>query len=349
MWEHLDEFLGWLRTRSGSNDAEPVGRLSARAYRSKLRQFRAWLAGRDVTIARLIEYREYLQFEAPGKEGHRGQRPRTIKAAFCPVGIFFDWLEEQKGVTGLPDPRRVKKPRVTRSDKGGFHQPDPEEVERVFQAAESLPDYTLAERFYRAQALAILALAADCGLRRKEILGKDLDDLHRDQEPWAVVTREGKGREYRRSLLPEGTPQRAHFQAYLRVLAEWQEQCPARKSNRAMFPVDRSRRWSRDTIHQLRHRLLHEAGLSDKRIRLHDFRGFRITELLGTKDVNPATVAEMMGHADVATTLGYAQPREKEQLRAVIASARGARPAEEKRKERRRPQRHAPGGARERR
>lgn len=338
--ELIPDYLQHARTRV---DPKPIGKRAAVTYRSRLRQFANWVGDREITPELLNEFREWLQFEAPNKQGGRGQKPRSLKQAFTALGCFFDWLEKHHGLQ-LADPRKVRRPRVNRNDHGGTHVPTDEEVEALFAAAAALPTWTLNERLYRAQALVSLSLAADCALRRCEILHLDRSDLVTEGDTWTVTVRHGKGEEHR--VLELNARCQEHVSHYLEVLNEWCEHQPARRRNPALLPVDRSRRWSEETIHQLRHRLLAAAHLTGKRVRLHDFRSYRITRWLGVNGVNPASVAEMAGHSDVATTLSYSRAVAEEKRRAIAESAGGSAATKCRgvvHRERSRPQRREPG------
>lgn len=336
MFEHIDAYIRWARTRV---DPPPIERRSEKTYRSKLRQFQTWSAAREVTPQLLNEYREYLQFERPGVHGGPGQKPRTIKQAFQALIGFFDWLGEQGHASGLPDPRRTKRPRISKHDHGDTRPPEDEEVEALFRAANSFPGYTVNERFLRARACFILSIAADTAFRRFEILGLDRTDLRTSTVPWMLVCRDGKGSEYRRIELNERAS--GYARQYLAALDLWQVEVPARRGNPALFPRDRTRRINRDTLQRLRWQLLEMAGLP--RMRLHDFRHYRISAWLSC-GINPATAAEMAGHADSATTLTYDRAHAKERKKALEQSPGGSR-AGGKRPNERQLRRRGPGHA----
>jgi len=322
MQQEREAFLKHIRTRV---EPPPVGKRAEVAYRSKIRIFFDWLGDRPITAAVLQEYRQHMQFEALGKHGGPGQKPRTIKQAFLALAEFFDWLRETRAeLADLPDPRKVKRPRFSKHDHGGYYVPTEEEVERILAAPFTLPDFTVQERFARAQAVIPLALATECAFRTSDIIPLDWSDLIRTAEPWVIQVRGGKGEVHKTGIVNERL--RKLLEAYIKAHAEWCALVPARKRNPALLPVNRSRRMDRDTLSLIRRRALKIAGLEGKRVRLHDFRHYRITEWLGVPGVNPATVAQMAGHKDVATTLTYAHPVEKEKQLAVEQSAGGSEP-----------------------
>lgn len=334
----LEAFLRYLERRD-----DPAGRRTVKSYQSKLRQFLAWLGEREITAAVLVEWRDHLRFDALNRRGGQGQKPRTIKHAFTALTQWLQFLEDELGREGLPDPRKIKKPRVIKSDHGDSHVPLAEEVQALFEAAAALPGFTVPERFERARAQAILSLAIDLGLRRGEILALGADDLETHRDPWQVVVRKGKGDQFRE--VPCSARARELLAAYLEACAAWRSEVPARAQNPALFPRDRTRRLNADSIDRLRQRLLAAAGLSGKRIRLHDARHYRITAWLGVNGVNPATVAELAGHSDLNTTWGYASPVESEKALAVQRSE-GGKPPPPPRRQGRRLARGGPGGAR---
>ena len=312
----LEDFLRHLRER-----AEPVSPYTIKSYRSKLRQFLTWLDGRPATPARLVEWRDHLRHEAVNCRGGVGQKPRTIKHAFTALAQFFAYLEEHHGME-LPDPRRIKRPAVQRSDHGDSHVPTEDDISRIYAAVESWPAFTVAEKFTKARTLAMLALAIECALRRGELLGLHRTDLRTDTTPWTVTARKAKGAQHR--TVPLNTRATEYARAYLDALQAWAAEVPARKKNPALWPRDRSRALDRAAVDTMRARVLAAAGLSHLRIRLHDFRHYRITAWGSVPGVNPASVQELAGHADLTSTLGYYHARQAEKLKAVAESAGGA-------------------------
>ncbi|HEU4752889.1 MAG TPA: hypothetical protein VFU47_07245, partial [Armatimonadota bacterium] len=78
IWDHVDDFLRWLPTRDAPDDPPPVKKRAVECYRSKLRHLRAYAGDQPVDLVLLTNYRAHMQFEAPGKHGGPGQKPRTI-------------------------------------------------------------------------------------------------------------------------------------------------------------------------------------------------------------------------------------------------------------------------------
>jgi integrase len=350
MWDHLEEFVEWTRTRV---EPPPVKQRTAKQYRRRLTQFRDWHEGREgrgapLTPPALIAWCEHLQFDRRGRHGGSGQKPRTIKGQFTALSQFLRWLEEERGIQGLPDPRKTKRPRINRHDHGGFRPPTEEEAKTIFERAEAWPGYTLNERFLRARGLVSVSLGIDGALRRCEVLGLDVEDVLQG-ETWRVNIRYGKNTEHR--TVEANGRLRKYLAAYLDLRKEWCDVAPARRRNRALLAVDARRRVDEDTLHALRHRLLFEAGLKGAPIRFQDLRVYRITGWLSVAGVNVEDVRELAGHADAATTLGYARSSEARKHKAVLESEGGdlhgngngdsGRP-----REKRKPKRQRPGGPR---
>jgi site-specific recombinase XerD len=316
--DHIDPWLEHLRARS---EPAPVARRTVVEYRSKVRQCAAWLGDRDPTPQLLREYVHYLQFEHPHPRG-TGLKPATIKACLLPVLEYLAWSRETHGaacpaLAALPEGLRVKRPPIPKRKPPA---PEREVIGRLFQTALAWPTFTLPQRFERARALAILALASDCALRRQEIVGMDLVHLRTREEPWVVEVHHGKGDKYREvDVNAHGRRLLIH---YLDVRAAWCAAAAGRIPHPALFPVDARRRINRDTVTRVRWRLLEEAGMP-RRWSLHSLRAFRLTEWLSVNGVDPETVAELAGHSDVATTWRYCRASAERRRQAIEGSYGG--------------------------
>lgn len=163
------------------------------------------------------------------------------------------------------------------------------EVQRTFTAAAGSPAPAM-----RAANLAILAVLSQTGLRVHELVALDLDQV--DLETATLLQVRGKGGTIRE--LPLNDRALALLRVWLAVRAE-----AAHPNERALFVSSRGRRISVRTVER-RVELLREAAGLTKRATPHSFRhSFATLELVAGTDL--ATVAELLGHADLNTTRRY--------------------------------------------
>lgn len=321
--DSIPEYLAWAQTRV---DPRPISRSSYVAYRSKLRQFATWVGDSDrpISIELLREYIDYLENERPARDGNAGQRPRTIKCAVLPLLGWLEWRGERWPELRLP---LVKKLRLPALDEAQREVPSDEDIAAMFTAAETMDDFTRQNRFERARAVLIVSLSVDAGLRRCEILGLDLNDIHQDSAGWWVQIREGKGQKKR--AVPLNRRCRRCVEEYLRVRQEWCDHTPARHQNRALFAVDRSRRFNEESMLRLRHHLLHRAGLANRALHWHSNRHYFISTSLEAPGATVADVAALAGHSSTRTTEAYLHARDKGMRRAVEAVCDATEPSVE--------------------
>jgi len=266
-------------------------------YATGLRTLFAWLSGREITEARLHEFRRWLQKEKPNRWGGTGLRPRSVRLTFTAIFAFADYLERAHQVTGLPRRGSVPLPKL---DVPQREVPTPEEVRQFFAGAAKAgahsrnPEH---REYLAARAQAILAVFAHCGLRLAELLALDVADLKRDRAPWLLHVRNGKGAQ------PRWVPVSAEAQGYL---ADWLARrahwCHRHKCNtEALWPVDSRRRLGVRGLRDLFGELLILAGLEGRRLTPHGLRHAFASTLLQDTDIK--TIQSLMGHKSVATTI----------------------------------------------
>lgn len=300
---YVDAYLTGLESRV---KPRPFSPLTISAYRSDLRRFAQWLGDRRVSDTALNAYREHLQ---------RDRRPRTIRRAFTAIAQFLAWAREQG--ESVPNGRGVWLPPL---DEPLRDVPSDDDVSALFRAAAGMEGYSRQQRFERARALAVLSLAADCGLRRGEILALDRADVELAATPARLQVRAGKGGRAR--WVPLNTRAREHLAHYLSVWREWAEWVPARQANPALFALRVGGRMDDRHVDQLRHRLLHAAGLEMRRLHLHSLRHWFISRALAVSGVNLKDVMEIVGHSNAETTLRYTHAR----LQSMILAVEGVCP-----------------------
>lgn len=139
---------------------------------------------------------------------------------------------------------------------------------------------------------AILMLFLSCGIRRSELVGLNLSDVHEDR-----IRVVGKGNKER--IVYFGTPCRQALDAYLeernkKVLTD----------NRALFGSRDGNRISVSAVHRLVKKALLTAGLDPQQFSAHKLRHTAATLML-SNGVDVKTLQEVLGHENLNTTQIY--------------------------------------------
>lgn len=139
---------------------------------------------------------------------------------------------------------------------------------------------------------AILMLFLSCGIRRSELVGLNLSDVHEDR-----IRVVGKGNKER--IVYFGTPCRQALDAYLderkkKVLTD----------NRALFGSRDGNRISVSAVHRLVKKALLTAGLDPQQYSAHKLRHTAATLML-SNGVDVKTLQEVLGHENLNTTQIY--------------------------------------------
>jgi len=139
---------------------------------------------------------------------------------------------------------------------------------------------------------AILMLFLNCGIRRSELVGLNINDVYEDR-----IRVVGKGNKER--FVYFGTPCRKAIDAYMverneKVLTD----------NRALFGSRNGNRISVTAVHRLVEKALKQAGLDSTQFSAHKLRHTAATMML-SGGVDVKTVQEVLGHENLNTTQIY--------------------------------------------
>jgi integrase/recombinase XerD len=270
--------------------------LSARtvdAYRRDVARLVAFLEARGVTRPAAATAADLREFTYALKD--RGLQATSIRRNISAVRTYFGYLIAE-GVVVADPTERVELPRSWRRLPDVLSRDD---VARILEAPD--PGDRL---FWRDRALLEFAYAS--GVRVSELTGLKVRDVD-VQEGLALVV--GKGSKER--LVPVG---RAALQALIVYLREIRPGLARSRSEGAVFLNARGRPLTRMGVWKILRRHVKRAGVT-KRVTPHTLRHSFATHLLeGGADL--ASVQEMLGHADIATTQIYTHV-EREYLRDV--------------------------------
>lgn len=259
-------------------------------------------------------------FEMALKEA--GKSPKTIQLYERIVANFLKWVKENGG-----DPERLTRADVQQwvkhleAEKNAattienkfnaisayaahLNRPDivegirrPEVRKIRHQAPKSLDRTELnrllreVERDGKPRNIAITYLLAYCGLRVSELVALDRDDVEMSDRKGTVTIRQGKGSVARNVPIPPEA--RHHLRKYLATRED---------TDPALFLSNYRRRISVRSV---------QTMLAKYNVHPHQLR-HTFGRTLTAKGIDIATVAELMGHADINVTRRYAKPSQEE-------------------------------------
>jgi integrase/recombinase XerD len=208
--------------------------------------------------------------------------PSTVARRSAALRRFFGFLVDDRlraddPSAALPRPRFERPlPRIL----------DPDEVQRMFEAAE---DRAASGRLGAVRNLALLELLYGSGLRASELVGLPRGAV-RPSQPFLMVR--GKGSKER--LVPISTRAQS-------AVAKWLDIAPPGPP--WLFPSGKSH-LSRVRLFQIVRTLAADAGIPPERVSPHVLRHAFATHLLsGGADLR--VLQSLLGHADIATTQIY--------------------------------------------
>jgi integrase len=251
-----------------------------------------------LTTAQLDRF--YAELRKRGGQNGSPLAPATVRQTHAIVrralqqGVRWGWLD--RNPASLASPPRVRAAQL--------HPPEPKDVIRLIEAATtSSPDFGC-----------FLHLAATTGARRGEVAALRWRDV--DLQSATMTINHAIVEVAHKVLLEKDTKTHAARRIALdphtaEVLKSQRDRMTARaKACGVDLPVDAfifsddavgSRPWVPNEITKDFIRIRNQLGLAD--VRLHDFRHFAATRLLG-EGVPVRTVSGRLGHANAATTLG---------------------------------------------
>lgn len=284
-----------------------------------------------------------------GKELHRqGKSPHTVRAYIGRVGDFLQWLEERYGETDssaitVLDVREyqtycihIKKYAPAGIQQrlsairaycdflvaqGRLAKNPADEVQPVRVAKqETAPDVLspqelqkLRREVYKGENkrdIAIFDVLLHTGLRVDELIHVTLDDIEISERKGNLIVRSGKGNKYRE--VPLAAEARKAISDYLEVR-------PATTSRR-LFLGQRGPLKTTDAVWKILKKYARKVGLEQK-VHPHLLRHQFATELVRRKKhgrpVDLTTLAALMGHKNINTTMTYTKPTPEEMAQAV--------------------------------
>jgi integrase/recombinase XerD len=283
----IDSFCSHLTLERGLSER------TVSAYKRDLEGLVSFLAVRGVARPTAVEATDLREYVYHLKD--RGLQPSSIRRAVSASRTYFGYLLAE-GVLEKDPTGPVELPRATRRLPNVLSR---DEVARILDAPDPSDRF-----FWRDKALLEFAYAS--GVRVGELITLKVRDVDL-QEGMALVF--GKGAKER--MVPVG---RAALQALIVYLREIRPTLAGNRAEGVVFLNARGTPISRMGVWKILRRQVERAGVT-KRVTPHTLRHSFATHLLeGGADL--ASVQEMLGHVDIATTQIYTHV-EREYLRDV--------------------------------
>jgi integrase/recombinase XerC len=266
--EAVPAFLDYLESYRGYSSH------TVKAYARDLREFRRFLDGRGraFTGPDGVRRETVVQFGL----SLRGQAPLTVRRKLASLSSFYRFLQDTGQATSNPA-RGVPLPKVARVLPSCLTE---DQAGSLLEAAHT--------PWHRA----LLALLLFAGLRRSEATAITLDDL---DLPLRQLRVRGKGAKER--LLPLTPSVVDAIRDYLPCRGE--APCNSLFVSRIGGQPIAGR-----VVNRMLARVLREAGLDQASVTPHRLRHAFATHLLRS-GVDVRTVQELLGHADLQTTVRY--------------------------------------------
>ena len=265
--KEAEEFLRYLDRVRGHSP------LTLRAYRSDFLQLTRYLARKGLPA----EFTRLSTSILHRWATHLGEHyaPATVRRKLDSLSSLLTHLQHLGLIDGNPL-AAIPKPKRTRKIPD---PPSPEECRRLLAACQ-----TSRER-------AILALLVFTGLRRSEVIGLDHSDLAEDLSELRVHC--GKGGHQR--IIPLHNAVRSALNEHINACA----------CGDGPLIVSRARtRLGSTSLQRLFKRVLRRAGLQNRGLTIHSLRHAFASQLVKA-GVDVATIAALMGHANISTTSLY--------------------------------------------
>ena len=283
----VEDFLQYLRHERGQAEH------TQRTYASLLNKFVAWAQDQKLTDWKQIELQHLMSFLQHERERTLANEPRestrrlsgeSVYLEIAALRAFYRFAENEKHLPAnvaehLSLPRRWKRLPKALTDS---------EIQKLLQPEHSLTPQTLCDQ-------AILELAYASGLRRSELCGLRLEQLHLEAGFLNVI---GKGNKER--VVPVGA---AAIAALNRYLDDGRPKLIKPRSPGNVFLTSRGSAFAPITMWTRIKRRVRHAGIA-RNITPHMLRHSFATHLL-EHGADLRVIQEMLGHATISTTELY--------------------------------------------
>jgi integrase/recombinase XerD len=290
--QRLEPFLSFTEER-GIEDLADVGADDVKAYFTELRtRERAVAITKDGKIER----------RTTGKR----LRPWTLRSHFLSLSAFFNYHLKWRRIDEDPSAafsvgKDFKVPKTRMYEK---FSPSVRQVQAVLDLFNRPDQPGKAAEFRCVRNRTIVFLMASKGLRRSDVLNALLGNVDLDSpKPTMRTWRKGQKKELEEPRIIALQPEHVRaLHIYLKVRAELLESKRLPVDSGPLFITDDGAVFSKTAMRRLFDTIRRAMGIP---VTPHTLRHFAASTLLKTPGVTVRQVQEMMGHADIRTTLGY--------------------------------------------
>jgi len=265
-----------LETFFGEIYSRGISQNTLKAYQADLNSFvkHCKAVPAKITSIDLREYQEYLREK---------MKPATVNRRMVSVKQFLTWAYKKGLIDHMPSfPENMA---VQKS------------APRVLNKVEQNRLLREVERQNKARDIALLRLLMDCGLRVSELVGINMKDINMGERHGSVTVK-GKGSKHREVPLP--------IEARKAVKA-WLVEREKNHLNQWLFPNKNGNHISSRYVETLIKNYGRFAGLE---IHPHVMRHTAAANMLKA-GIDLVAVAQVLGHANLNTTMIYAKPGRK--------------------------------------
>ena len=284
----LDDFEHELERQRKS----PITR---RGYLADLRDYARWVRAtyseefdpRDITADDVTTYASYLTTV-------RKAKPATANRKLAALSTFCRWAVQAKILRSDPTRGVQLKKQVKNAPKALSRSDLNRLVRKAKQSSNALH-------------LAVILTLVNTGLRVGELIALDRSDVEINARSGQIVVRQGKGSKYRE--VPLNAEARGAIAAYLDVRPQ-----PDRVTDR-LFLGQRGEPLTSSGVWRMLDKYARQARLTE--VSPHVLRHTFATLLLRESKVDLVTVADLLGHENVSTTMRYTRSTDADRRAAV--------------------------------
>jgi site-specific recombinase XerD len=265
-----------------------------RGYLADLCGFARWLRqtyGEQLDPARLV--RQDVRAYKSDLLTVRKLKPATVNRKLTSLGAFCRWAVAE----GLLDEDPTAGVESVAQGRTPPRALDAADLNRLIRRAQQGGNLLH---------IAVVTVLAHTGLRASELCALEMDDVEMTRKNGTLTVRRGKGDVYRE--VPLNREAR-------RSLREYLEARPANGSDHVF--VGQRGLLTASGVWRIVKKYARQAGLENASP--HTLRHTFCTRLLREAEVDVVTVADLMGHADLRTTMRYTRPNQADREEAVEA------------------------------
>lgn len=273
MDRYSEKFLNYLKVEKGASDHTALN------YSIDLRDFGAFLNGRDVSTVDHLALRKFL-----AEMKSKNYSKRTVARKLASLRTFFKFLYREGHITVNPI-TAIKTPKL---DKTLPVFLDVDKVARLLDAPDDKEPSGARDR-------AMLETLYSAGIRVSELVGLDVDDIDFIS---GIIKVFGKGSKER--VVPIGDPALKALRNYLDKRGSWVQPSGDKK---AVFLNRSGTRLTDRSVRRILDKYIRQCAIQEK-VSPHSLRHSFATHMLD-RGADLRSVQELLGHMNLSTTQIY--------------------------------------------